>query len=244
MPVWQCTYYIIRLKYLESINQLISMKLDSRIRNLHLFNPLYAQYFQVNFLLQLSPSSDQSQQTAAGLIYATVCRYLNDFLLVYCHSPPASIRKEPSLDEYLTKRGPQIHADITRHLLPTAVPDFLAVSIGSQLVQLVRSPKPGPVEAYLARALVALVSQLKNEDLTDSGLTTLDTLLELFIRSANLRACVEGECGGSGFQGALVECLRCCFGHAGSGKGLELVLDLVFVYGYFNRKVSVEGGRK
>ncbi len=175
---------------------------------------------------------DTDKQTAINLIYETVAKYLNDFLLVYNQS---IIKKDQTLDVFLSKNTLKIHTYTTKGL-PSS---FLAVSICSQLVQLVRHSKPGPVETYLAKELVTLVSQLNDKELkSDSDYMILDTLLELFIKSPSLRQCVEDECGENGFHNELIACLRSCFAHGGSGKSLEIIMDLVFVYGYFNRKVS------
>ena len=67
--------------------------------------------------------------------------------------------------------------------------------------------------------------------------------MELFIKSESFRQALN-EAAHS-FHEDLVRCLREFFardksveGHANDGKYLELLLDLILVYYYFNRRVS------
>lgn len=91
----------------------------------------------------------------------------------------------------------------------------------------------------MAKCLVDIIASKKH--LTHEDGVLLDVLLELFIKSPTYRGCVDDEDPQS-FHISLVTCLKQSFeaqntNDQSNEKCLELVLDFVFVYFYFNRKV-------
>ena len=94
------------------------------------------------------------------------------------------------------------------------------------------------IEQHLCKAFIQLIDQ--NHVMLDDY-STLDTILELFVKCSAFRIALI-EC--QHFHLSLLTCLEDFFNHPNidtnpkGTKFLEVLLDLIFVYFYFNRKVA------
>jgi len=98
------------------------------------------------------------------------------------------------------------------------------------------------IEQHLSKSLVDLID--KNPDLLDNYLV-IDILLELYVKCANFRYNLNEW---KHFHSNLLNCFNKCIEASkteskisdfNSTKYLEIILHLIFVYFYYNKKVSI-----
>jgi hypothetical protein len=118
-------------------------------------------------------------------------------------------------------------------------PPYMAISLCSQLI-FYKHARAQDQEIQLCKCLIETVDL--NPALLQSTLV-LDALVELYVKCGTFRLSLNES---STFHAQLMSCLTECFqsmaDHAGdhqNAKHLELLLDLIFVYFYYNRKVIV-----
>jgi hypothetical protein len=132
-------------------------------------------------------------------------------------------------------------------------PSTLSISVGSQLILVkhinldqsgltikktsIDQNTSNNIEIYLSKSLIDIIE--KNKPILDDYLI-LDILLELYIKSYSFRKCINENC--QDFHLNLITCLNNYFknyqNEQKNHKYLELLLDIIFVHYYFNRKVS------
>ncbi len=165
--------------------------------------------------------------------------------------------REKKLDErfnhFLHLNSIKIYENIIKlslhfHSFPTT----LSISVGSQLILYKHSNRQiklslasnktinqitsNNIEIYLSKSLIDIFD--KNKPILDDFLI-LDILLELYIKSYSFRSCLNEYY--QNFHLNLINCLNGYFKNQSEQKDtkyLELLLDLIFVHFYFNRKVS------
>lgn len=142
-----------------------------------------------------------------------------------------------TFDRFINNNSIEIFKNISKVTEEFYVkPNFVLISIGSNLIRYKHSEtySTNEIEKFLSKSLVEIVE--KDYSVVLDGCLILDVLLELFIKSSSFRIEINESC--QKFHVSLIECFTGYFKQIKNAdlKYIELLIDFIFVYFYFNRK--------
>ena len=215
----------------------------------------------LKFLQDNSDFTGPRKSLVSKPIFEITCKYLNDFLILsrsaLCALSGSVELSTTSLDEVTASNSTIQHkltekfssfllansADIYDTIINLsetfyACPTTFAISVGSQLV-IMKQTGQQSIELHLAKSLVQIFEENPSSKRSDDDFLILDLLLELYIKSISFRHCLNECC--ATFHLNLLACLSDYFKQDQQDpKYLELLLELIFVYFYFNRKKDLK----
>ena len=198
-----------------------------------------------------------------------ICKYLTDFLLINnsyllnkkqleqpdkikstktFHSLNESINEDldlkltQSFAQFINKNSVKINRIISILCNKLSLCLNISVSFSSQLIlfQECKQLKPVAKNSIEQSLCKSIIDEISLTNLCDNELL-LDTLLELYLKSSMFRFALNEL---STFYSYLINCLNVYIANDNENIAyLELLLDLIFVYFYFNRKVMILFGK-